>query len=139
MSRRIITRSLQSNGESVPADGYTDKLIKYIPADVVAAWLAVTGIIASDTEAPQQTLLWVLFFIFLVITFFWTLKQTTQRGKSPAMTQTAISTGSFAVWVFALGGPFASLVFYRPSYGSIVLIMYTLVVALITPPEDNPK
>jgi hypothetical protein len=55
------------------------------------------------------------------------------------MTQTAISTGAFAVWVFALGGPFASLVFYRPSYGSIVLIMYTLVVALITPPEDNSK
>ena len=136
MSRRIITRSLQSNGESIPADGYADKLIKYIPADVVAAWLAVTGIVAGDPGSPQKPLLWFLFVAFLAITFFWTLKQTAQRSKNRAMTQTAISTGSFAVWVFALGGPFATLAFYRPSYGAIALIMYTLLVALINPPED---
>lgn len=136
MSRRVITRSLQSNGESIPADGYADKLIKYIPADVVAAWLAVTSIVAGDPGSPQKSLLWFLFIAFLAITFFWTLKQTAQRGKNRAMTQTAISAGSFAVWVFALGGPFATLTFYRPSYGAIALIMYTLLVALITPPED---
>jgi preprotein translocase subunit YajC len=136
MSRRIITRSLQSNGESIPTDGYTDKLIKYIPSDIVAAWLAVTGIISSDIEAPQQTLLWLLFAVFLVITFFWTLKQTAQRNKAPANTQSVLSTGSFGVWVFALGGPFATLSFYRPSYGSVILILYTLLVALVSPSEE---
>jgi len=137
MGRRIITRSLQSNGDSVSADGYADRLIKYIPTDVVGAWLAVTGIIASDTESPQRSLLWLFFIIFLVITFFWTLKQTAERGKAPARIQTIVSTGSFAIWVFALGGPFASLAFYRPSYGSLVLIVYTLLVSLITPTEAD--
>jgi hypothetical protein len=136
MTRRIITRSLQANETTVKADGYPDKLVKYIPADVVAAWLAVTGIVNSDSAMPQKTLLWVLFAIFLVMTALWTLKQTAAKGKPPAKTQTAIATGSFAVWVFALGGPFATLAFYRPAYGSLVLIVYTLFVALIIPSEE---
>lgn len=139
MSRRVITRSLQSlqpNGNAEKTDGYTDRLLKYIPADVVAGWLGVTSIINSDATAPQTTLLWIFFAIFLVFTALWTLKQTTQRGKPPAKTQTAIATGSFAVWVFALGGPFATMAFYRPSYASLALITYTLLVTLVTPRED---
>ncbi|MGG6242150.1 hypothetical protein ACQ4N7_26330 [Nodosilinea sp. AN01ver1] len=53
--------------------------------------------------------------------------------KRPAITQTAISTGAFIVWVFALGEPFSSLSFYRPLYGSLLLIFCTAFVALLDP------
>ncbi len=135
MSRRIITKTLNTTGTQV--DTYFDRVIKYIPADIIAGWTTATGLLHSDPEAPKNTLLWVLFVIFILLTTAWTLRQTTEKNKPPALTQTAISTGSFAVWVFALGGPFVTLAFYRPLYGSLVLILYTLIVSLINPPEDQ--
>jgi hypothetical protein len=40
---------------------------------------------------------------------------------------------AFAVWVFALGGPFAALSFYHSIYGSLVLVLYTLLIGLVNP------
>ena len=138
MSRRVVTRQLEVNiPRNPPIDGYFDRVIKYIPADIVAAWTAVTGLIkGASGQVPENSLLWVVFAVGLVLTALWTLKQTAQEGKPPAKTQTLISTAAFAVWVFALGSPFDSLGFYHPVYGSLSLIGFTLAVGLIAPPED---
>lgn len=140
MGRRIVTKRLEANlpgVQSVPVDGYFDRVIKYIPSDVVAAWTAVTGLVNVDAEAPKTTLLWILFGIFTLLTAGWTWKQTTKDGKLSATIQILLSTVSFIIWVFALGGPFASLEgFYRPLYGSLVLIVYTLAVGLVIPKES---
>lgn len=139
MGRRIATKQLQGMGtgaRSASVDGYFDRVIKYIPSDVVAAWTAVTGLVTADAQAPQNTLLWILFGIFTFLTAAWTWKQTTGGGKLPTI-QILISTVSFIVWVFALGGPFASLEgFYRPLYGSLALIIYTVAVGLVIPKES---
>lgn len=135
MGRRIVTTHYESStGGSV--DTYFDKVIKYIPADIVGAWVAVTGLISSDGGAPKSLLLWITFVAGIVLTILWTLKQTSVPKKKPALTQAFISTGSFVVWAFALGGPFATLGFYRPLYGSLLLIFYTLVIGLVTPTEN---
>ena len=46
---------------------------------------------------------------------------------------------AFVVWVFALGEPFNSLSFYSPVYGSILLILYNLIIPLINPVESKSK
>jgi hypothetical protein len=97
--------------------------------------VAVTGLINSAAGVPTATILWISFIVGIVLTALWTLRQTAEPNVPPAWTQTAISTGAFAVWVFALGGPFVSLAWYHPLYGSLVLIFYTLAAALVTPPE----
>jgi hypothetical protein len=135
MSRRIITSQFQAAETSVKIDSYFDRVIKYIPADIVGAWVAVTGLINSAADIPKDTILWIAFLSGVLLTAIWTLRQTAEPKKSPAITQIAISTGAFIVWVFALGGPFVTLDFYRPLYGSLLLILYTLVVALIVPRE----
>jgi hypothetical protein len=135
MSRRIVTSQLESTSPITKVDTYFDKVIKYIPADIVGAWVAVTGLIRSANEIPTAPLLWFVFIVGLVLTAIWTGKQTRILKKSLARTQILVSTGAFFVWVFALGGPFESLSFYRPLYGSLLLIFYTLVTALIDPPE----
>jgi uncharacterized membrane protein YozB (DUF420 family) len=101
----------------------------------VGAWVAVTGLINSGGNVPIGLLLWIAFAVGTVLTTLWTLKQTSMPKKNPAMTQALISTISFVVWVFALGGPFATLEFYRPLYGSLLLIFYTLAIGLVTPKE----
>jgi hypothetical protein len=44
--------------------------------------------------------------------------------------QHVISLFSFVVWAFALGGPFALCGWYNPVYGSILLPVFTLLVAI---------
>src|SRR2546430_777685 len=73
-----------------------------------------------------------------ILTAWWTWKQATLPGRRPPVTQVVISTGAFAVWVFALGGPFEQVP-GREVYGSLLLILYTLVVALIDPKEDERR
>ncbi len=135
MGRRIITTELQAAGSETKNDTYFAKVIKYIPADIIGAWIAVIGLINTSNNVPTSTILWIAFIIGVILTAIWTLRQTKEPKKRPAITQTVISTGAFIVWVFALGGPFATLGFYKSLYGSLLLILYTLVVALINPPE----
>ncbi|HVH68329.1 MAG TPA: hypothetical protein VM716_10710 [Gemmatimonadales bacterium] len=138
MSRRVrvFFPAAQAAAGSAPIppviDTYFDKVVKYIPADIVGAWVAATGLISSASGIPHQTVLWVAFGIGLILTAWWTLKQTAVPGRPASVTQAMISTGAFAVWVFALGGPFQHVP-GQQVYGSLLLILYTLVVALIDP------
>lgn len=134
MSRRVAAAGGAPPLPPVEIDTYFDKVVKYIPADIVGAWVAVTGLISSASGIPRQTVLWVAFGVGLILTAWWTLKQTTVPGRRPGVTQAIISTGAFAVWVFALGGPFQHVP-GQQVYGSLLLILYTLVVALIDPRE----
>lgn len=128
MSIRIHTKALQAAGQpSAPPDTYTDKIVKYIPSEIIAAWVAAAGAIKAAMGAPQETLLWAAFGFGVVITAVWRLRRT----KLPV--QAAISTGAFAVWVFALGGPFERLDWYNPVYGTLLLIAYTLITAVVNP------
>jgi hypothetical protein len=138
MSRRVRVMApgaqAAAAASSPAVDTYFDKVVKYIPADIVGAWVAVTGLVSSAGGIDRQTVLWVAFGIGLILTAWWTLKQTALPGRPPAITQAIISTSAFAVWVFALGGPFQHVP-GQPLYGSLLLILYTLVVALIDPKE----
>jgi hypothetical protein len=144
MGRRIVTTEFQSTrleaAGGATVDTYFDRVIKYIPADVVSAWVFVTSVISgAPGGVPKPLVLWIAFGCGLVVTALWTWKQTSQPGLPPAVTQILISTGAFAVWVFALvGGPFANLTFYEPVYGSLALVLYTLLVALIIPKDNEP-
>lgn len=137
-NRRIVTKNLQAVGGTQPADGYTDKLVKNIPAEVVGVWTAISALITSATsDYPKETLLWIIFAIGVITTPLWILKQTTKPGMKTATTQILIATGSFMVWVFALGGPFSYLSFYRSLYGAMLLILYTFLIPLVNPTEGQ--
>lgn len=132
MTRRIIAETLETIGQR-PVDTYFDRVVKYIPADVVAAWVATLGIVKSG--GGDSIVLWVAFVFGLVITFLWVLRNTTEPGKPRAYTQCAISTAAFAVWVFALGEPFASAIPNQAMFGALLLIAFTLTVGLVVPKE----
>jgi hypothetical protein len=51
--------------------------------------------------------------------------------------QLALSTAAFGVWVFALGGAFASLPWYEPFIGSLALVIFTFFAPLISPDVLN--
>ncbi|MEL7039379.1 MAG: hypothetical protein AAFO04_27760 [Cyanobacteria bacterium J06592_8] len=138
MSRRIIWYEYEAGGSESKVDGYFDRVLKYIPADVVGLWLTGSGLIQSQgEEIPKDGLLWLWFIVGLVLSFFWTRKQTQEAGKRIAWQQIWLSSGSYIVWVFAIGGPFVNLSFYKPFYGSLLLIFYTSIVPLLPAPESE--
>lgn len=136
MSRRIVWSSYEStDNPEIGVDNYFDRLLKYIPGDVVGLWLTGSGVIESQTASGSRIgLLWLLFVAGLVFSFFWTKKQTTVKGKPTAWQQIFLSCGAFFVWVFAIGGPFAELSFYQPVYGSVLLLIYTSAIPLLPAP-----
>lgn len=139
MGRRIITSQLEAQTEKIKLDGYFDKLLKYIPTEIVGGWIAITGLIRSASGIPNNTILWILLIVFTGLTAAYIFQQTFDPKKPPAVKQTTISSIAFIVWVFALGEPFNSLIFYRPIYGSILLIVYNLTIPLINPIEEPKK
>ena len=135
MSRRIQTVAFQTSRETASLDGYFDRIIKYIPSDIVGAWLAVTGIIKSlnGNDPNAGSVQWITFAIGVLLTAAWTARQTNESGKPIAVLQIAMSTAAFVVWVVALGGPFATLPGYKDYYGSLLLIGFTLAAGLAVP------
>jgi hypothetical protein len=122
-----------------PTDDYSSRLIKYIPAEVVAVYLTVQSAILAavpsaesgtqTTTVDQPALFWGVFVILLVLTPLYLLRT---QGVTKKV-QLIISTLSFAVWVFTIGGPFLTLSWYQPLYGAVLLPLYTFGVALIEP------
>lgn len=105
-----------------------DRFIKYIPIETIFLFLAIDGIFKSQNF--PTFLYWVIFIIFIIATAGYIWIGTTEKELPPAKMQIAISTIAFVVWVFAIGGPFAYYNWWGPAYGSIVLILFSLLSGL---------
>jgi len=139
MNRRVIASEHQAataRGQEI--DTFFDRVVKYIPAEIVSAWVAAKGLVESTTIPSKQMVLWICFVVGLALTALYSLKVTAVPGQQPAYRQTTIATIAFLVWVLALGEPFATLLgkTQQSLYGSLLLIAYTLIVALLVKNPD---
>jgi hypothetical protein len=107
MPRRIRELALHSTkGDVLPgggADGYLDKVVKYVPADIIAAWTAAVAIIKGAVGISSVPALLICFVVALGLTYWWMLKSTAVSGQPPATKQAVVAVVAFAVWVLALG------------------------------------
>lgn len=129
-----------NNGQGEgPESSYFEALIKYIPGELVAAYLALEGILK---ETLSQTLFidpmwlyWGVFVALLVLTPLYVIYRPTHSDftNHSVRFHAAAATVAFVVWVFALGGPFAITWpdIYRPVFGSLLLVITTLALPVI--------
>ena len=108
-------------------DNYSDRLIKYIPAEVVTLYLTLQSMLQSIPDSPPLHLWWGVFWFGILATFL----HLSRIAKVTKMRQILISLGAFIVWAFALGGPFETLSWYDPLYGGMLLCCYTFLVPII--------
>jgi len=104
---------------------YSEKLIKLIPSEIIAAYLAIDGIASSTLNMRQSILIGSTIFLLILIPFY--LKYLFNVTK---WAQIIITMVSFLVWIFSIGGPFLQFAWYLPAYGSVILILWTLTVPL---------
>ena len=111
------------------ADTYMSRVLKYIPSEIVMAYVAIEGVLRASYGPSQthQTLLWIILAIMTILAPLWLWRVMRVRRLS----QLFVSTLSVPVWLFALGGPFEYLVWYRPGLGAVVLPIYTLLVPIV--------
>lgn len=133
MSRAIVYRGSEdragTRGAAVHSqpDGYSEKLVKLIPAEVVTVYLALVNVAQADEGLPALVP-WLVFAFGLVAT--WLYSQFTLMIKDAR--QLIVTIGAFSVWAVAIGGPFQELAWYRDTYSALILPMYTFLAPYIT-------
>jgi len=114
---------------TVTEDTYKDKLLKYIPADVIAIYLALHSLVpVLPDAAPKKILYWIIFASILLITIPWQRKV----AKIGKWSQVWVGFGAFIVWAITVGDPFTheNFAWYYPAYGAMILALYTFLIPL---------
>ena len=120
-----MSRSILSTND------YRARLLKLIPSEIIAAYLAIQGLVSENLDVRQPVLLFTSVFLFLLIPFY------LRRVFSvKSWGQVIVTMLSFVVWVFSLGGPFLIYSWYNPVIGSVGLILWTLTVPVFSYTTD---
>lgn len=129
---RVVTAADARADAALLEDSYLGKVARYIPAEIVAAYLAASGIImgAAD-DFPKATWLWLAVAVMGVLTPIWILYATDVPDKPKAVFQAVAATIAYLVWVFAISGADLFPAWYNPVYGGLLLILFTLAAPLI--------
>jgi hypothetical protein len=136
MSRRVFSlrdiQVLEEKGKTAPEQELTQKVISYIPVEIVTAWTAIYGTLVSLNSAEVY---WAAFVILGILVPIYIWKFTTEPDLPAAKFQIIGATGAFIAWVFAMGGPFTTLesfgFVYDPQYGTIVLAIYAVILIIL--------
>jgi hypothetical protein len=122
------------NKVSETPDKYSDKLIKYIPAEVITLFMVINPLLITYSKQKPESgeiLHWFIFCIFLILTplYLWRVEEV----NNPS--QLMISTLAFGTWVFGMGGPFTYIPFYveSPLLISIFVPLIIFSIPLIDP------
>jgi hypothetical protein len=117
-------------GAAVPTeDDYITKLLKYIPIEILGAYLFMQTIVNSNVTTSHAHAVWLLCLLIGagILTFaydHWVL-------SIVRLTQLLMSVLAFAVYVFAMGGWFATTGWYHQWYASIAVPTFVVLVGII--------
>lgn len=150
MGRRIETSSPERQLFLGPApggsggqagDGYLDRLIKYIPAEIVALYLGASNVV-PQTDRNRHAALWIIAGLAAACTPVYIYFTTRKKGAPTLWSQIVISSIAFPVWVYAIGGPFeATFSWYKDErwIGAIVIMFGTFLAGVYQPVEKTVK
>jgi hypothetical protein len=141
MGRLVEPQEAEGRTRSVGTSGndYVERVAKYIPAEVVAGYLAIMGMIeaADEKNSARLGLAWGLFVIAVIVTPVYLTMVGKPRG--PQKITVWISTFAFVVWAYALGGPFEMSGYYNGLLGSVAVGVVTWLSGLFVPRFSPPS
>lgn len=118
-----------SDRQITTSTSYSDSLIKLIPSEFIAAYLAIHNTVIS-TELPEEKIHYVL----LVCSAILLLCQPFYLNKTlkvSNISQIVVSCICFVVWAISLGGILDFYEWYVPVYSTLAIILWTMVSPLL--------
>jgi hypothetical protein len=101
---------------------WMDRLIRLIPAEVVAVYLAGRGY-STNWLGIWAAICFVLVFIIRI----W---GTNQPGKGVQWPAVIVAAISFVIWIYAMGGNLLNLALPDPGIASAAVLIWTVVVPI---------
>jgi hypothetical protein len=105
-----------------------ERLLKLIPGEVVGIYLIGVGLIPAAFVIPRTSLsgLWGWAAVCLVLVFIARVYGT--ADPNPQWLAVGVALVSFVIWVYTMGGPFATSGLYVAWLGSLLVLVWTFVV-----------
>jgi hypothetical protein len=119
-----------ANTQDEAVKEYLGRLIKMIPSEVIGLYLAGIGVISANDDGTLQ-LIWVAVCLVGVIAVRWYGTSDAEKGLKPQWPVIFISSVSFVIWIYSMGGPFVSLGLFRPVLGTLFVSAWSFFVPLI--------
>lgn len=112
-------------------NNYQSRLLKLIPSEIIAAYLVIIGFIPPGYE-NSKILLTVVTAILLILIPFYLISFMSVKGPL----QIIFTSFSFLVWVYSMGGPFIYYGIHEAVLGSVILVLWTLLIPFVVKPEN---
>lgn len=118
--------------EATNIQSYMDKLIKLIPAEVIAIYLTGKGFFDPNLSNDLKIIgiwSWVCLLLVIIIRIWGTrdISNPTKKIQWPAVVISAIS---FLIWVYAVTGNFLGINFDNPKIVSLVILVWTFIIPI---------
>ena len=107
---------------------YLDRVAQLIPSEVVAAHLTIQGLVYSQIRIRDIAIEISALVLLVVLPFY------LQRLGVTSKKQIFLTMGSFVAWVFAVSLPVHQRFGVDPIWGSIILILWTVVIPVLAIP-----
>jgi hypothetical protein len=129
----VVKAAIRKGGPApdkpTPIQGYMERLVKLIPAEVVGLYLVGQGIIPPNEKVA--IVVWSIVCLGLVVLV--RAKTTGDRVNSisPQWGAVAVSTISFIIWVYTMPGPFQAYHLAIPYLGALAVLVWTFIVPFL--------
>jgi hypothetical protein len=80
--------------------------VKYIPTEIIAGYVAISGFINLLPEPQQFPWFWAVSVALLILTPIYLHVATSEPVRKSSLHHPVAGVLAFAAWIFATGGPF---------------------------------
>lgn len=139
---------IQSRADETPAQAYVDRLVKLIPAEVVALYLTGRPLIQPEetertADDPDQRIYWLVWTLVCLVAVLvvrrWATSDPTWRLR-PQWNAVIVAAISFLVWVYSLGDVFRGYGLWSATAAALAVLAWTFFAPFLVPtPVSQPE
>jgi branched-subunit amino acid transport protein len=121
------------------ADDYWSRFLKYVPVEMISAYLILQGLVLSAYTSGSSARSWglgVLLVLGAVGSYYFSRRVLGVMRPQ----QAAMSVLAFVIWCFAIGGWFATTDWYAGWMGTAAVVVFAVLVQILklSPLPDPP-
>jgi hypothetical protein len=115
-----------------PQDSYPEALVKNMPSETIAGYLAVLGFLSAQADMPV-VVLWIVWALFLAATpiYLWLVKKSDEPSR-PWWQVWIFGPLAFVAWSMTIGGAWATIDKAAMIGSCLVLILSVLIFPVVS-------